>query len=157
MPTLPDAVWLAVAELGRATGLDPLVLDDAGELVLDIGSGLAVHLSAEPEHEALLLTGVPGVLPSPADPVRLIGLMQANFAWRETAGATLSLDGDEPPQVVLARRLPWATLTEQALVEAFHSTSELMLAIHVWLSEPLREAPVGPLMNIPGSWPGLNA
>lgn len=148
MAPLPDAVWLAVAALGRATGLDPLVLDDEGELVLDIGSGLALQLASEPEHQALLLFGVPGSLRWPADPAQLVALLQANFAWRDTAGASLSLDGQEPPQLVLARRLPWATLSDSTLVEAYREMSEVLWSIHDWL-----DAEVAPFARPSGEFP----
>jgi len=132
--TIPELMHARVAALGEAIGLDPLVMDDDDQLGFELGDGLSMQLSSEPEHEAFLLFGVAGALPMPADAGLLIDLLQGNFGWRDTQGATISLDGDAPPHVVVAQRLSWATLTDERFLAAFNGLRELLGDLKTWLA-----------------------
>src|SRR5690606_26354814 len=90
-PQPPETLSWALAELGESLSSGPLALDAAGELELHLEQGLSVQLALEPEHQALLMLGVAGPLPVPVEAARLLALLQANFGWLGTAGATLSV------------------------------------------------------------------
>ena len=148
--TLPELMHARVAALGVAIGLDPLVMDDDDQLGFELGDGLSMQLSSEPEHEAFLLFGVAGALPMPADAGLLIDLLQGNFGWRDTQGATISLDGDSPPNVVVAQRLFWATLTDERFLTAWNGLGDLLADLKTWLvakegaTLEAAESPTGP-------------
>ncbi len=148
--TVPELMHARVAALGVAIGLDPLVMDDHDQLGFEFGDGLSMQLSSEPEHEAFLLFGVAGALSMPVDAGLLIDLLQGNFGWRDTQGATISLDGDSPPNVVVARRLFWATLTDEGFLAAFDALQSLLADLHTWLAgkgapaSETRDSPPGP-------------
>ncbi|HSX94930.1 MAG TPA: type III secretion system chaperone [Hydrogenophaga sp.] len=131
--TVPELMHARVAALGVAIGLDPLVMDDDDQLDFELGNGLSMQLSSEPEQEAFLLSGVAGALPWPADSGLLIELLQGNFGWRDTQGATISLDGDSPPNVAVAHRLFWATLTDASFLAAFKGMQGLLDDLQAWL------------------------
>jgi hypothetical protein len=139
--TVPELMHARVAALGVAIGLDPLVMDDDDQLGFELGDGLSMQLSSEPEHQAFLLFGVAGALPLPADAELLVDLLQGNFGWRDTQGATISLDGDSPPNVVVARRLFWAALTDEGFLEAFNGMQNLLVDLQTWLAAKDAPAP----------------
>jgi hypothetical protein len=118
-----------------------LVMDDDDELGFELGDGLSMQLSSEHEHQAFLLFGVAGALPLPADAELLVDLLQGNFGWRDTQGATISLDGDSPPNVVVARRLFWAALTDEGFLEAFNGMQNLLVDLQTWLAAKDAPAP----------------
>lgn len=145
--TVPELMHARVAALGVAIGLDPLVMDD-DQLGFELGDGLSMQLSSEPEHEAFLLFGVAGALPLPADAGLLMDLLRGNFGWRDTRGATISLDGDSPPNVVVARRLFWAMLTDEGFLEAFNGMQSMLVDLQTWLAA--KDAPTPEASAQPG-------
>ena len=133
--SLPEAVHLSITALGQSIGVQALALDAEGCLALGIGEGLAVELVSQPEQSCLLLFGAGGLLPPGCGPAPLKALLQANFGWQSTGGATISLDAEDPPHVLLALRLPWHTLSQEALLEAFETLRSRLPGLQTWLRE----------------------
>lgn len=109
-----------LAALGRALGLDALALDAQGACALQVDAGPAVHLQAAAEGEQGVLFAVVATLPPVADGGSrhlLRSLLEANCLWQGTGGATLGLDDESPPRVVLAQRVPWAQLGAPAFLD----------------------------------------
>jgi hypothetical protein len=108
-----------LAALARTLNLESLTLDDQGLRALAVGDHPAVHLQADSASQEFVLFAVAGTLPPSPPAQQLAQLLQANRFWRETGGATLSLDDEQPPRVILARRVSWVACTPAEFVEAF--------------------------------------
>lgn len=113
----PQALVALVRELGQLLGLTDLQLDETGgcALVFDQRHTLSLQYR-ETENALWLYADLGAVRERSADRYEL--LLQANLFWQTTLGATLSLSGDTPPHVVLARALHWPGMGGSALVAA---------------------------------------
>jgi hypothetical protein len=108
--------------LAKFLQLDALQPDSDGLVAIAFGSELTVHLQADVDHHAFVLFGVAAALPPGLPQSHLLLLLQANRFWRETGGATLSLDDETPPRVILAERVSWlgtSPVEFQSLFEDF--------------------------------------
>jgi len=90
-----------IAELGKKTGLDFLTPNEDGLCEIDTEFA-TVNIQDVSEMGMVLLTGI--VCPVPDEPSRafLMALLEANFMFQRTRGATLSID-TEANVVMLAR------------------------------------------------------
>jgi hypothetical protein len=112
-----------VSRLGEAIGIADLALDDGGACTLVIDNGaIIVSLGHNAAAGALdLMTCLDQVEPTPANLARLL---QANFSWRGSGGATFALD-PTGGAVMLQRRIADATDDElKAALEALVATAE---------------------------------
>ncbi len=104
-------------ELGVLAGLGPLPLDADGRLTLAFDGRLEVTLEHEPEDGRLVLWALLAELGAER-PVALLGeLLDANFLWQGTGGATLALEHGSG-KVVLSQALPIMGLEVTALQRA---------------------------------------
>lgn len=91
--------------LSTTLGLSGLPLDDQHSCALRLDEGLELNFRWLPDEEALMLFSTLGQVGLQHRAAVLAELMRANRFWQGTGGATLSLDDNEPPQVVLAQRI----------------------------------------------------
>jgi len=121
----PDAHLVAhLNALAQALGLNALTLDAEGLRSLSIGNELTVHIQSDTATQELVLFAEVGMLPSASDTAMLTLLLRANRFWRGTGGATLSLDEQSPPGLVLARRISCAATTPAQFVAQFESFAD---------------------------------
>lgn len=112
-------------DLAQHMGLSDLALDGEGFTALRFDDQLVVNLQYVADAEALLFYTDLG--PAASGPQLYPLLLRANLFWRSTLGATLSLSGDNPAHVVLAREIPWQGMSLDSLVgllDAFVATAE---------------------------------
>jgi len=98
---------LLIGDVGALLGLPDLAFDADGDCALTIDDTLQVDISFLDEEDALLLVSPLG---SPADPLPADlaeAMLDANFFWRGTGGATLGLDR-ETRMAVLVETVPLA-------------------------------------------------
>lgn len=119
--------------LAKVSGLPFLDLDAQGFRTLTIDSLHSVHLQSDVVSGELVLFAEVATLPSPPDAQLLTLLLQANCFWRGTAGATLSLDDQSPPGLVLARRVSCAAITPAQFVDIFESFVDHLVDWHARL------------------------
>lgn len=122
---IPTHLRSLISELGSRMSLPALKLDENGGCALEFDERITVSLQyREPENQ-LWMYAILGHAPE-GRPELYERLLQANLFWRHTLGATLSLSGDTPPNVVLARPLHLTSLDESSLsnaVETFLNTA----------------------------------
>jgi hypothetical protein len=127
---LDPALRSLIADLGAQMELNDLALDDDGSVALHFDDGPVVNLQAVADGDRLLLYADLG---PPAAGERIYPvLLRGNLFWRATLGATLSLTGDEPPHVVLARETSWRGQDPGSMVaflERFLHTAEDWLEV----------------------------
>lgn len=131
-PDFPVEQW--ITELGKHYDIDSLRLNEQGILALAIGGGLSVHMQAIPATEALVFYAAVVVMNDPLSPDLMVSMLQANRFWHETAGATLSLDDQQPPRAILAQSVRFQDLDAPRLIEAFENFSGALQAMHEWLA-----------------------
>lgn len=122
----PDRLQALVSELGRRMGLSQLQMDPDGGCALALDQRMTISLQYRQAENELWLYADLGPTPQ-RTPAFYEQLLQANLFWRLTMGATLSLSGDEPPHLVLARPVHWASLDDTGLgtaLETFVNTVE---------------------------------
>jgi hypothetical protein len=102
---LDPALRSLMTDLGAQMGLSDLALDDQGSVALRFDDSLVVNLQAVADGDLLLFYADLG--PPAAGEQIYPALLRGNLFWRATLGATLSLTGDEPPNVVLAQETRW--------------------------------------------------
>lgn len=124
MANKKDAASL-IAALGAKIGITPLVLDAEGSLALQVGADLLLHLQHDPRHNHLTLFMSLGTPTAATRQAIYADMLRANRFWRETLGATLSLDDQEPPGVVLALRLACAGLPAGDFLQAVEDVLEV--------------------------------
>ena len=78
-----------VSQLGRVSGLPGLGLNESGHAAVSFNRAVTIHFQARSE-DILFYAGL-GDLPEDAQLEAACHLLQANFLWKETNGATLSL------------------------------------------------------------------
>jgi hypothetical protein len=118
-----ETVNQVLGEFGKQIGLDDLRLDDNGYAALAFD--VVVNLEYDEEPERLLMSAYLGE-PQGERLKTYELLLDANFCWQGTAGATLSLER-ETGGIVLFQALPGRALERQALeaaLETFVKTAD---------------------------------
>ena len=123
--------------LAATLGLPALTLDAQGLRSIALDQQHIIHLQADARAQEVVLYGVAGRLPPHGTGVAET-LLRANRFWRGTGGATLSLDGNAPPRVILARRLGPVALTPAQFSDAFTGFVD---QLHHWADELNAAAP----------------
>lgn len=137
MPTeYPVEQW--ITELGRHYSIEQLRLNEQGILALAIGDGLSVHMQAIAASETLVFYASVVVMSDPLPPDLLVSMLQANRFWHETGGATLSLDDQTPPRVILAQSVRFQDIDTSRLIEAFENFAGALQAMHEWLAPEVK-------------------
>jgi len=112
---------MAVTEAGRELGIEGLDLGEARACDVDCGNGLMLELLADQDAGRLLLSATLGALPQDRREELIALLLDANFFWHGTGGATAALAADDG--IVLQRSLPADTSldgeTLAAILELF--------------------------------------
>jgi hypothetical protein len=116
-----------VSRLGETIGIADLALDDSGTCTLVIDNGAVIlNLGHNAAAGALdLMTCLDQVEPTPANLARL---MQANFGWRGSGGATFALD-PAGGAVMLQRRISDLGVTDGEMTAALEG---LVAAAEAW-------------------------
>ena len=123
--SIPSHLRSLISELGSRMNLPALKLDESGGCALEFNERITVSLQYREPESQLWMYAILGHIPE-GRPELYAKLLQANLFWRHTFGATMSLSGDEPPNVVLARPLHLTSLDEHSLsnaVELFLNTA----------------------------------
>jgi hypothetical protein len=131
-------VQLLLRDLGKLVGLGELGLDADGRCRLLIDGRLEIEISTGEGDDRLILAALVGELKADAPPELYATLLDANFFWRGTNGATLGVER-ESRTVVLLETLPLAGLDIGRLegrLQAFVNSAE------AWV-ERLADAPAG--------------
>lgn len=123
--------------LAATLGLPALTLDAQGLRSIALDQQHIIHLQADAPAQEVVLYAVAGQLP-PHGAGMAETLLRANRFWRGTGGATLSLDGNAPPRVILARRLSPVALTPAQFSDAFTGFVD---QLHHWADELNAAAP----------------
>jgi hypothetical protein len=132
-----------ISALGLALGEASLRMDEEGLAFLPLSNEFFLHLQADDQRQCFIAFAVVGSLPL-QPPVRLLKkLLQANRFWRETAGATLSLDSEQPPRLVLADRYDWTGLDAEEFTERVNQFVDILHEARAWLEEPDEIHPSG--------------
>ena len=84
-----------LADLGKSIGLDELYFDDNDGCLLQFDDTITLLLLYESRQELLYLFSFVQELPATNREKVLRRLMEANYRWNETEGATLSLNPGE--------------------------------------------------------------
>jgi hypothetical protein len=113
-----ETVNQVLGEFGKQIGLDDLRLDDNGYAALAFDD-VVVNLEYDEEPERLLMSAYLGE-PQGERLKTYELLLDANFCWQGTAGATLSLER-ETGGIVLFQALPARALERQALAAALET------------------------------------
>jgi hypothetical protein len=95
-------------------------LNADGRLTLTFDGRLEVTLEHEPEEGRLVLWALLAEFGAERPPALLAELLDANFLWRATGGATLALEQGSG-KVVLSQALPVAGLEAAALERAIET------------------------------------
>ena len=82
-----------ISDFGRSIGIEGLVFDQFGCCMLAFDDDIIVNIAHEKANQRILLFAYVGSVDASADPYKT--LLKANFYWRGTGGATLSLDQDD--------------------------------------------------------------
>ena len=98
-------VELLLRDLGKLVGIDALGLDENGRCALVVDGDLEIEISIADGGSGLVLAGFIGKLPADAPRELYADLLEANFFWRGTAGATLGIERDSA-SVVMVECLP---------------------------------------------------
>lgn len=120
-----------IAVLGKAVGIEPLVLDADGALALQVSDAVDLHFQHDGKHDHLTLFVPLGTVAAADLKALYAGMLRANRFWRGTLGATLSLDEQEPPGAVLAMRLACAGLKDDDFLDA---VEHILDAARDWMS-----------------------
>ena len=84
-----------IADLGKSIGLDELYFDDNDGCLLQFDDTITLLMLYEQGRDVLYLFSFVNELPSDNREKVLRRLMEANYRWSETEGATLSLNPGE--------------------------------------------------------------
>lgn len=93
-------VQLLLNDLGKIVGIPDLALRD-GQCALLIDDRLELEISHADGDDRLVLAALLGKMPADAGPERYLDLLDANFFWRGTEGATLGIDRDSDSVVLV--------------------------------------------------------
>jgi hypothetical protein len=130
-----------------ALGDEP-VIEDNTYACLVAEDGLALHFRVDPAIEEVILLAPLARIPPYARPAVAQGLAEANYLWRETGGATLSID-PKSGHAVLGHRLPLQVFDQARFnewVERFASNAD------VW-RQRVDQMAAAELANLTGSPP----
>ncbi|MBL0419151.1 type III secretion system chaperone [Ramlibacter sp. AW1] len=108
-----------IADLGTRLGIPRLQAGADGVIALQVQDRMTVHILSNEHDQAFLVFAVVASLPPQPDASQLLSLLEGNRFWHETGGATLSVDDQQPPRVLMSLRLPWAGLDAQGLFDEF--------------------------------------
>lgn len=133
---IPTEAHVLISALGQAVGESGLQMDEEGLAFLPLSNEFFLHLQADPERQCFITFAVVGTLPHQPPVDMLRRLLQANRFWRETAGATLSLDEEQPPRLVLADRYDWPGLDSDDFVDRVNQFIDVLHETRAWLDEP---------------------
>ena len=106
-------------DLARSAGLPELKLDADGRLTLAFDGRIEVTIDSEPEESRLVLSALVGELGREPPAALLAELLDANFFWQSTAGATLAVERTSG-RVVLVEQLALAGLDASRLEAALN-------------------------------------
>ncbi len=132
----PVEAHALVSALGQALGEASLQMDEEGLAFLPLSNEFFLHLQADPARRCFIGFAVVGSLPVQPPVSLLKQLLQANRFWRDTGGATLSLDEEQPPRLVLADRYDWADLDPEDFIEKVNQFIDTLHEARSWLDEP---------------------
>jgi hypothetical protein len=132
---IPTEAHALISTLGEAVGEAGLQMDEEGLAFLPLSNEFFLHLQADAERECFIAFAVVGSLPHQPSVALLSRLLQANRFWRETAGATLSLDEEQPPRLVLADRYDWPGTDPEDFVERVNRFIDALHDARSWLDE----------------------
>lgn len=120
-----------IAALGKAVGIEPLVLDTDGALALQVSDAVDLHFQHDSKHNHITLFVPLGTVAAADLKALYASMLRANRFWRGTLGATLSLDEQEPPGAALAMRLACASLADDDFLDA---VEHILDAARDWMS-----------------------
>lgn len=107
-------------EANEHYGQEIFVLDEQNACRASVGDGLIIEVLYVPEVERVVLSADIGAEP-PENRDRVYRLMlQAQYMFRGTAGASFALDGDTGA-VYLEKPMPLATMTPESFVDSFET------------------------------------
>ena len=129
-----------ISALGQALGEASLQMDEEGLAFLPLSNEFFLHLQADPERQCFIGFAVVGSLPVQPPVSLLKQLLQANRFWRETGGATLSLDEEQPPRLVLADRYDWPGLDPEDFIEKINQFIDVLHEARSWMDAPAEDA-----------------
>lgn len=134
--TLPAEAHSLISALGQAVGEASLQIDEEGLAFLPLSDEFFLHLQGDAERQCFIAFAVVGTLPHQPPVALLRRLLQANRFWRETGGATLSLDEEQPPRLVLADRYDWPGLDAEDFVDTVNQFIDTLHEVRAWLDDP---------------------
>ena len=115
-----------ISKFGEAVGIKELETDQDNYCCLGFGDKIIVHVQYEENTQSLILFSPLGIVNHGYEKIIFPKLLQSNALWKDTAGATISLD-DDTNEVILAIQFPTQSLefTQfQEILETFIKTSE---------------------------------
>lgn len=115
---------------GEAIGIPSLSFDEAGSCCLVFDADILVNIALEERLGRLVLFSYLGNAPDHRQGQALSMLLQGNFFWQGTDGATLAIEGGSRSSVLM-RELPLDRLDAalfQEAVERFVNTAEHWIA-----------------------------
>jgi hypothetical protein len=130
-----------VNQLGWIAGLPGLQLDEDGHASLVFNQAVTIHLQARDTENDILLYAAPAALPEENGYAVALKLLRANFLWRDTGGATLSLAGDD--EVMLTQKLSIENLDLTAFQERFTTFARTALKWKEQVESPAGEPIAG--------------
>lgn len=133
----PVEAHALISALGQSLGEASLQLDEEGLAFLPLSNEFFLHLQADVTRQCFIGFAVVGTLPLQPPVSLLKQLLQANRFWRETGGATLSLDDKQPPRLVLADRYDWPDLPQEEFIEKINQFIDVLHETRSWLDEPV--------------------
>lgn len=107
----------------QVLGIPMVELDEGGLRCLQFTEDLIVNVQYAEVTDSLLLYSNLGELPGSASPDLLREMLEANFFWRETGGATLSIQPDSK-MVMLAYEEPAEATTPERFEEVLKDFAE---------------------------------
>jgi hypothetical protein len=93
-------VQLLLHDLGKVIGITDLTLGENGRCELTVNDRLEVEISFSDDDRLVLAASV-GEMPADAPAERYATLLDANFFWRGTSGATLAVERDSRTVVLV--------------------------------------------------------
>ncbi|MBC05433.1 type III secretion system chaperone [Thalassospira sp.] len=113
-----------ISDFGKSIGIESLAFDEFGCCMLAFDDDIIINIAQEKANQRILFFAYVGSVVAAVTPYRT--LLKANFYWRATGGATLSLDQDDGA-ICLTKPFGEEDLTPQELtaeLEKFISTVE---------------------------------
>ncbi len=89
-----EQVQLLLADLGGLVGISSLALNEKGQCTLVVDERIEIGLSFNDGDDTMVMASVVGQMPPEPATDRYAMLLDANFFWRGTGGATLGVERD---------------------------------------------------------------